>query len=77
MRTDCLSLVKTAKQGAEAATAPSRLLARMWVCIADILDGDQTTLERTNLLVWQQAHQTVQALGQRHGSDGRQITIID
>jgi hypothetical protein len=77
MRTDCLSLVKTAKQGAEAATAPSRLLARIWVCIADILDGDLTTLERMNLLVWQPAHQTVQAIGQRHGSDGRKITTID
>jgi hypothetical protein len=77
MRTDCLSLVKTAKQGAEAATAPSRLLARIWVSIADILDGDLTTLERTNLLVWQPAHQTVQAIGQRHGSDGRKITTID
>jgi len=51
MRTDCLSLVKTAKQGAEAALAPSRQLGRIWVCIANILVGDLTTLERTNLLV--------------------------
>jgi hypothetical protein len=77
MRTDCLSLVKTAKQGAEAATAPSRQLGRIWVCIANILDGDLTTLERNNLLVWQPAHQTVQAIGQRHGSDGKKITTID
>jgi hypothetical protein len=77
MRTDCLSLVKTAKLGAEAATAPSRLLARIWVCVANILDGDLTALERTNLLVWQPAHQTLQAIGQRHGSDGKKITTID
>jgi len=77
MRTDCLSLVKTAKLGAEAATAPSRQLARIWVCVANILDGDLTALERTNLLVWQPAHQTVQAIGQRHGSDGKKITTID
>jgi hypothetical protein len=70
-------LVKTAKQGVEAATAPSRLLARIWVCIADILDGDLTTLERMNLLVWQPAHQKPQAVGQRHGSDGKKITMID
>ena len=77
MRTDCLSLVKTAKLGAEAATGPSRQLARIWVCIANILDGDLTTLERTNLLVWQPAHQSVQSIGQRHGSDGKKITAID
>ena len=77
MRTDCLSLVKTAKQGVEAAIAPSRQLGRIWVCIANILDGDLTTLERTNLLVWQPAHQTVQAIGQRHGSDGKKITTVD
>jgi hypothetical protein len=77
MRTDCLGLVKTASIGAEAATAPSRQLARIWVCIANILDGDITALERTNLLVWQPAHQTLQAIGQRHGSDGKKITTID
>jgi hypothetical protein len=77
MRTDCLSLVQTAKLGAEAATAPSRQLARIWVCVANILDGDLTALERTNLLVWQPAHQTTQAIGQRHGSDGKKITTID
>ena len=77
MRTDCLSLVKTAQGGTEAATAPSRQLARIWVCVANILDGDLTALERTNLLVWQPAHQTVQSIGQRHGSDGRKITAID
>ena len=53
MRTDCLSLLKTAQAGTEAATAPSRQLARIWVCVANILDGDLTALKRTNLLVWQ------------------------
>jgi hypothetical protein len=53
------------------------MLARIWVCIADIMNGDLTALERTNLLVWQPAHQTVQSIGQRHGSDGKKITTVD
>jgi len=77
MRTDCLTLVKTARQGAESATAANRPLARIWVDIARILDGDITALERTNLLVWQPAHQTVAGIGQRHGSDGKKITTVD
>ena len=36
-----------------------------------------TTLERTNLLVWQPAHQTVQAIGQRHRSDSKKISTAD
>ena len=77
MRTDCQSLLNMAKQGAEVATAANRPLARIWVSIAGILDGDLTTLERSNLLVWQPAHQTIQAIRQRHGSDGRKITTTD
>jgi hypothetical protein len=77
MKTDCLSLLSMARQGAEAATAANRPLARIFVEIARALDGDLTTLERTNLLVWQPAHQTVQAIGQRHGSDGKKITTAD
>ena len=41
------------------------------------MDGDIVKLERHNLLVWQPAHQSVQAIGQRHGSDGKKITTVD
>jgi hypothetical protein len=77
MRTDCLALLKMARQGTEEAVRPNRPLARIWRDIGFILDGDTTVLDRLSLLVWQPAHQTVQAIGQRTGSDGRKITTVD
>ena len=41
------------------------------------MDGDIVKLVRHNLLVWQPAHQSVQAIGQTHGSDGKKITTVD
>lgn len=77
MRTDCLSLLKTARAGAQLATAACRPLARIWVQISHVLDGDLSALERTNLLVWQPAHQSEQSIGQKRGSDGKKTTAVD
>eukprot|EP00973_Karenia_brevis_P030686 4231383-Karenia_brevis.AAC.1 len=76
MRTDCQSLIKVARQGLESAVRADRPLARIWREIGRILDGDITVLERHSLLVWQPAHQSVQTIGQRRGSDGRKITAV-
>jgi hypothetical protein len=70
-------LLRMAGQGTEEAVRPNRPLARIWRDIGSILDGDTTVLDRHKLLVWQPAHQTVQAIGQRTGSDGRKITTVD
>ncbi len=77
MRTDCLGLLTTARQGSGIATGPGRPLARIWRAIAEILDGDVTAWARRDLLVWEPAHQTVHAVGERVCSDGRRLSTID
>ena len=77
MRTDCLTLLTTSRQGTAIATGPGRPLARIWRAIAEILDGDITALARGDLLVWQPAHQTAHAIGERVCSNGRRLSTID
>ena len=49
MRTDCLSLLKTAKLGLEEAVHPNRPLARIWRDIGFVMDGDIKNLHTQNL----------------------------
>ncbi len=77
MRTDCLGLLKAAEQGTQWATAANRMLARIWVDIARATDGNITALTDNELLVWQPAHLSLQAVGERMLSNGRRMTIID
>ena len=76
MRTDCLTLLTTSRQGTALATSLGRPLARIWRAIAEILDGDITILAQDDRLVWQPAHQTVHAIGERLCSDGRRLSTV-
>jgi len=77
MCTDCLGLLQTADQGTQMAVASNRVLARIWVHIANALDGDIRRLVSHNNLVWLPAHLTLQAVGERKLSNGVRMTIID
>jgi len=77
MRTDCLSLRGVARAGTAVATAACRPLARIWMQISHILDGDLGAIERSNLLVWQPAHQSELLIGQKRGTDGKKTTAAD
>ena len=77
VRTDCLALLTTARQGTAIATGPGRPLARIWRAIAEILDGDIIALAKNDVLVWQPAHQTAHAIGERICFDGRRLSTID
>ena len=74
MTTDCLSLLTTARAGSTAATAHNRVLARIWSEISWRLDGDVTALEE--LLRWQPAHLSLQAVGESKCSDGTRLTTL-
>ena len=56
IRTDCLALLNTAQQGAQAATAASKALARIWNIIAAATDFETGHLTRNRRLVWMPAH---------------------
>jgi hypothetical protein len=77
MRTDCLSLITTAQAGAERATGAGRILARIWLLIANRLDGNLDCLADHKMLVWQPAHLTLAALGVARLSDGTKLTPVD
>ena len=77
MRTDCNALLDTLVAGVEAATAPTKTLARIWFRIAHALDGDFGALVASGCLVWMPAHQTARAIGEVKLSDGTRLTAVD
>ena len=77
MRTDCHALLDTLAAGVEAATAPSRPLARLWVRVAHALDGSFGELQQSGRLVWMPAHCTVAAVGMARLSNGSRLSVID
>ena len=77
MKTDCLSLLRTAEGGLASATASSRPLARIWCRIGNAMDGNIGSLAADDLLVWMPAHQTTAAIGARILSNGELLSAID
>jgi len=77
MKTDCLSLLRTAEQGTCRATNWCKTLARIWSTIANSLDGDITRLSTNERLVWMPAHQTLAMIGEKKLSNGRRLSCID
>ena len=64
MRTDCLSLLRTAENGTLSATQAGRQLARIWQAISHALDGDIQVLTNEGSLTWMPAHQTIAMIGE-------------
>lgn len=77
MRTDCLSLLKTAEGGTTSATRASRPLARIWHRIGQTLGADISTLMATGVLVWVPAHLNHGAVGEVRLSSGLRLTSVD
>ena len=77
MRTDCLSLLRTAEQGTKKATGARRALARVWKLIASNLDGYISTLAIDNCLTWMPAHQSRGMVGEATLSNGARLTNVD
>ena len=72
--TDCKGLVDTVCAGLTAATAPSRVLARIWVAINAELDGKLHYL--VTALSWMPAHQTAAMIGNPVRGTGRILTVV-
>ncbi len=77
MRTDCLSLLHTAREGTSKATHHSKPLARVWKIIAEATGADVASIMQSELLVWFPAHKSLNAVGELKGSNGRRLTIVD
>ena len=77
MRTDCHALLDTLANGAEAATAPGKPLARIWYGVRSALDGEFETLVQSGKLVWMPAHCIPAAVKQVALSDGSRLTMVD
>ena len=77
MRTDCLSLLRTAEQESQRATSAKKQLARIWVAISAYLDGMLSTLTNEGLLVWMPAHQALNMVGEAKRSDLKRLTVVD
>ena len=77
LRTDCLSLLRTAEGGLARATAACRPLARLWSQIGTTLDGNICQLTEQGLLVWMPAHQSTAAIGNRALSNGDKLSVVD
>ena len=77
MRTDCLSLLRTAENGALSATQAGRQLARIWQEISHALDGNIQVLTNEGSLTWMPAHQTEAMIGEKRLSNGRRLTAVD
>ncbi len=77
IRTDCQSLLDTARAGTLRATAASKPLARVWRLIADAMGTDVSTLMAGGLLVWLPAHLGHSAIGEVKLSDGSRLTAVD
>ncbi len=77
MRTDCLSLLRTAEGGFANASTAKRHLARVWTMIASHLDGRIERLASEGLLVWMPAHLSLSMVGEAKLSDGTRLTTVD
>ena len=77
LRTDCMSLLHTAREGTRRATHHSRPLARIWKIIAEAVGNDIASLMHSDLLVWFPAHKSLSAVGELKGSNGKRLTIVD
>ena len=77
MRTDCLSLLTTARAGKAKATDPRKKLARIWCQIVEILGTNLEQLTQGDTLVWMPAHQSVASVGEVKLSSGHRLTWID
>jgi len=77
MRTDCLSLLQTAKAGTSRATEANRPLARVWNIIAEAIGLDLSTLTSTGLLVWVPAHHSHNSVGEAKLSNGIRLSHVD
>jgi hypothetical protein len=77
LRTDCQSLLATAREGEVQAIAASRPLARVWRLIANTLDGDLESLVSSGRLVWMPAHQQLSAIDSKSLSNGKLLTGVD
>ncbi len=77
LRTDCLALLQTAKEGTQKATHHSKPLARIWKRIAESMDVNVSELVVGGKLVWFPAHLTHKAIGEAKGSNGRRLSAVD
>ena len=77
MRTDCLALLSTAREGSRRAEHHSRPLARIWRLIRQAIDVDIASLVDGGLLAWVPAHKTLKAVGEAKDSNGNRLTIVD
>ena len=77
MRTDCLALLHTAREGTDRAIHHSKPLARIWRTIADSMGVDVSELLRNDKLVWFPAHLTHKSVGQVKGSNGARLSAVD
>ena len=77
LRTDCQSLLATAREGAAQATGPARPLARIWSLITSSLDGRIETIVERGHLVWMPAHQPLSAIGSAVLSNGKLLSGVD
>ena len=77
MRTDCMSLLTTARLGSAKATHHSRPSARIWKTISETLGVDISTLVQGGKLAWVPAHQSLQMVGETKLSNGCRLTVAD
>ena len=77
MRTDCMSLLSTARAGTAKTTHHSRLLARVWKCIADTIGADISTLISGGKLAWMPAHKSLTMVGETKLSNGCRLSLVD
>ena len=77
LRTDCQSLLTTAREGAAQATGPDRPLARIWNLIVASLDGRIESIVEHGNLVWMPAHQPLNAIGRVTLSNGKLLSGMD
>ena len=77
MRTDCLSLLTTARAGKAKATDPRKRLARIWCQVLETLGTNLEQLSQGDTLVWMPAHQSIASVGEVKLSNGQRLTWID
>ena len=77
MRTDCQSLLSTIQGGLADAADASRPLARIWLTIAHLLDGDFAALHSSGRLVWMPAHTSLASVAEVKLSNGQRLSCID
>ncbi len=73
--TDCKGLVDTVLAGLAAATAPSRILARIWVAIDVAIDNKFHDL--ATALSWMPAHQTAAMIGNPVRRTNKVLTVVN